>query len=171
MIDITVKAPWHSWVVGVIAVLFNAIGVFDFVMCMTQGSSYLASAGMTRPDRPLRGDADVDDRRMGHRCVRRHAGFGAFAAAKQAGPSGIAASLAAFLASLLYTHVLTDGGDAMGGQMAGASVVITVLLVFLAWYSRAMARRGVLRWYSARRTPANAGGWWAVKDSNLRPKD
>src|SRR5687767_16039535 len=41
------KTPWHLWVVGVIAVLFNAIGVFDYVMSMTQGASYMASAGMT----------------------------------------------------------------------------------------------------------------------------
>ena len=47
MTDRTIKAPWHLWLVGVIAVLFNAIGVFDFVMNMVQGPSYLASAGMT----------------------------------------------------------------------------------------------------------------------------
>lgn len=42
-----VKAPWHLWLIGVIAVLFNAMGVFDFVMVMKQGAKYLASAGMT----------------------------------------------------------------------------------------------------------------------------
>ncbi len=44
----TIKTPWHLWLVGVIAVLFNAIGAFDYVMSMAQGASYMASAGMTQ---------------------------------------------------------------------------------------------------------------------------
>jgi hypothetical protein len=47
MTDMTIKTPWHLWFVGVIAVLFNAIGAFDYVMSMAQGESYMASAGMT----------------------------------------------------------------------------------------------------------------------------
>lgn len=42
-----VKTPWHLWLIGVIAVLFNFIGVFDFVMSMAQGAAYQASTGMT----------------------------------------------------------------------------------------------------------------------------
>jgi hypothetical protein len=26
------KAPWRLWLIGTVAVLFNAIGVFDFVI-------------------------------------------------------------------------------------------------------------------------------------------
>ena len=47
MNDAKLKAPWHLWVVGIIAVLFNSIGAFDYVMTMTQGASYLTSMGMT----------------------------------------------------------------------------------------------------------------------------
>ena len=32
MTDVQVKTPWHIWLVGLIALLFNSIGVFDFVM-------------------------------------------------------------------------------------------------------------------------------------------
>ena len=42
-----VKTPWQLWLVGGFALLFNAIGVFDFVMNLAQGPTYLASAGMT----------------------------------------------------------------------------------------------------------------------------
>jgi hypothetical protein len=49
MTDAPVKTPWHIWLVGLIAVLFNSIGVFDFVMSTAQGAKYHASAGMT-PD-------------------------------------------------------------------------------------------------------------------------
>ncbi|MCK7481130.1 MAG: hypothetical protein M0C28_30960 [Candidatus Moduliflexus flocculans] len=75
--------------------------------------------------------------------------FGAFLASillllrrKQALPVFVL-SLAAFLVSLLYTYVLTNGGAVMGQQMAITSAVIAALLVFFSWYSRFMtaARR------------------------------
>jgi hypothetical protein len=54
-------------------------------------------------------------------------------------------SLAAFLVSLLYTYVLTNGGALLGRQMAATSTVIAVLLLLFTLYSRAMTARGVLR--------------------------
>ncbi len=54
-------------------------------------------------------------------------------------------SLAAFLLSLLYTYVLTDGGAVMGRQMAIMSAVIAGLLVFFGGYARLMTVRGTLR--------------------------
>jgi hypothetical protein len=54
-------------------------------------------------------------------------------------------SLAAFLLSLVYTYVLTDGGAIMGRGMAITSAIIAALLVFFSWYSRLMAVRHVLR--------------------------
>jgi hypothetical protein len=54
-------------------------------------------------------------------------------------------SLVAFLISLVYTYVLTDGGAILGRQMAITSAVIAILLLFFSWYARAMGKRGVLR--------------------------
>ena len=39
--------PWHLWLVGIVAVLWNAYGAYDYVMTNTQGEAYLRSAGMT----------------------------------------------------------------------------------------------------------------------------
>ncbi len=47
MTDTTGKAPWHLWLIGVTALLFNSIGVFDFVMAMTQGA-FWASSGSAK---------------------------------------------------------------------------------------------------------------------------
>ena len=44
---VPIKSPWHLWLVGLVAVLFNAVGMFDFVMIMTRGAAYMASGGMT----------------------------------------------------------------------------------------------------------------------------
>lgn len=146
MTSAPMKSPWHLWLIGVIAVLFNAIGVFDFVMSMAQGAKYQASAGMT-PDQIAH-----YQQMPGWMMVVWAVGvFGAFGASillllrrKLAWPVFVL-SLAAFLVSVLYTYVLTNGGAIMGQQMAIVSAVIAGLLVFFSWYSRLMAMRGVLR--------------------------
>lgn len=45
----TMKAatPWHLWAVGVISLLWNAFGGYDFVMSVTQGETYWRASGMT----------------------------------------------------------------------------------------------------------------------------
>jgi hypothetical protein len=146
MTDRTNKTPWHLWVVGVIAVLFNAIGVFDFVMAMTQGSSYMASAGMTPAQ-----IAHYLEMPAWMTAVWAIGVWGAFVASvlillrSRLAVPVFAVSLTAFLISLLYTYVLTDGGAVMGRQMAITNLVITALLLFFLWYSWRMSKRGVLR--------------------------
>lgn len=140
------KTPWHLWLVGVIAVLFNAIGVFDFVMSMAQGSSYLESAGMTPAQ-----IAHYQGMPAWMIVVWAVGVWGAMLGSvlillrRKLAATVFAVSLAAFLISLIYTYVLTDGGDVMGRGMAITSAVITALLLFFMWYSRVMAKRGVLR--------------------------
>lgn len=146
MTDPSVKAPWHIWLIGVIALLFNSIGVFDFVMSMAQGAEYQASAGMT-PDQIAHYQAMPSWMIV----VWAVGVFGAFLASillllrKELSLPVFTLSLAAFLISLLYTYVLTDGGAIMGLQMAIASAVISGLLVFFIWYTWYMTMRGVLR--------------------------
>ncbi|MFK7891906.1 MAG: hypothetical protein AB8B63_13905 [Granulosicoccus sp.] len=126
--------------------LFNAIGVVDFVMSMAQGAEYQASAGMT-PDQIAHYQA-----MPGWMIVVWAVGvFGAFLASilllmrRKLASSVFILSLAVFLVSLVYHYVLTDGGATLGQSMAIASAVITILLVFFIWYTRLMATKGVLR--------------------------
>ena len=146
MRDAAAKTPWHVWLVGLIAVLFNFVGVFDFVMSMAQGARYQASAGMT-PDQI----AHYQQMPSWMIVVWAVGVFGAFLASillllrrKQASLVFVL-SLAAFVVSLLYTYVLTNGGALMGQPMAITSAVIAGLLVFFSWYSWFMTLRGVLR--------------------------
>jgi hypothetical protein len=146
MADAHLKAPWHIWLIGAIAALFNSIGVFDFVMSMARGAEYQASAGMTPAQ-----IAHYQQMPSWMTIVWAVGVFGAFLASillllrkKLAFPI-FALSLAAFLISLLYTYVLTNGGAVMGRQMAITSAVIATLLVFFCWYSHFMAARGVIR--------------------------
>jgi len=145
MSDTKSKTPWHLWLVGAVAVLFNSVGVFDFVMSMAQGPAYMASAGMTQ--------AQIDhyQRMPGWMTAVWAIGvFGAFAASvlillrNRLSAPVFAVSLAAFLLSLVYTYVLSDGGKVMGQQMAVTSAVIAVLLALFLAYAWWQARRGVL---------------------------
>lgn len=144
MLDASVKAPWHVWLVGVFALLFNAIGVFDFVMNLWRGPAYLASAGMT-PEQI----AHYQALPAWMMVVWAVGVFGAFGASvllllrRALAMPVFVVSLVAFLISLLYTYVLTSGGAVMGRQMAITSAVIALLLVLFAWYARAMATRDV----------------------------
>ena len=146
MTDTTVKVPWHTWLIGVFALLFNSIGVFDFMMSMVQGAEYLASAGMTPAQ-----IAHYQAMPPWMTVVWAVGVFGAFLASillllrKKLALPVFFVSLAAFLVSLLYTSVLTNGGAVMGQQMAITSAFIAGLLVFFSWYSRLMTARGVFR--------------------------
>ena len=39
----TVRTPRHLWVVGVLAVLWNAIGAFDYAMTQTKNATYMSA--------------------------------------------------------------------------------------------------------------------------------
>ena len=147
MTDRTIKRPWHLWLVGVIAVLFNAIGAFDHLMSMAQGrGQYLASAGMTPAQ-----VAHYEEMPIWMIGVWTIGVWGAMLGSvlillrNKRAFLVFAVSLAAFLVSLIYTYVLTDGGEILGGPMAITSVVITALLLFFMWYSWLMTKRSVLR--------------------------
>lgn len=146
MMETAARTPWHLWVAGVIAILFNSIGVFDFVMSRLQGAKYLSSAGMTPQQ-----IAHYMDMPGWMTLVWAVGVFSAFIASilllmrRRLAFEVFLLSLTAFLVSLLYTYVLTNGGDVMGPSMAVTSAVIAGLLALLSWYSFAMGRRGVLR--------------------------
>ncbi len=38
-----VKTPWHIWAVGVVSLLWNAIGAFDYTMTKLGNADYMAS--------------------------------------------------------------------------------------------------------------------------------
>ncbi|MDR7118841.1 hypothetical protein [Caulobacter sp. BE254] len=146
MTRITTGTPWHLWLVGVVAVLFNCIGVFDFVMSMTRGAAYMAGAGMT-PEQ-------IAHYQQMPAWMTVDWAIGVFGALlgsvlillrnKLAWPV-LVVSLAAFLLSLAYTYLLTGGGKIMGQQMAITSAVIAGLLAAFTGYAWWMTRRGVLR--------------------------
>lgn len=141
----TKSVPWHLWVVGVIALLWNGYGGYDYLMTMTQGESYMASMGYTAEQ------------------ITYYAGMPSWMAADWAFGvwGGVLAavllllrvkwayhvfvvSLAALLISVIYTFFLSDGA-AIAGQMGMImNAVLVVMALFFVWYSFRMKTVGVL---------------------------
>ena len=38
----TGKTPWHLWLIGIVGLLWNAMGAFDYVMTQTKNESYMS---------------------------------------------------------------------------------------------------------------------------------
>ena len=158
MTDTTKSAtPWHLWVVGVIAVLWNAYGGYDYIMSVTEGATYMAAAGMT-PEQI----AYYDAMPVWMMSVWAIGVWGGVAGSillllrsKLAFPVFVV-SLAAFLFSLFCSYVLNDGGKIMGFLMVDGEKVASPLVfimqgvvgigcLFFVWYSRMAMKSGVLR--------------------------
>jgi len=138
--------PWHLWVVGVVAVLWNAYGGYDYVMTQTGGPEYLRSLGMN--------DAAVayfDAMPAWMTAVWAIGVWGAVLGSillllrlKWALHAFIA-SLAAFVMSLVYTYALSNGAEVAPPEAAYMNVVILAGCLFFVWYAWFATKRGLLR--------------------------
>lgn len=138
--------PWHLWAVGIVAVLWNSIGAYDYVMTRYAGLDYLRQAGMDEAFvaefarmpmwMSVAWPVAVWSAVLGSILLlaRSRWAFLAFAV-----------SLGVYLLNLVHNYGLSQLG-AMGGT-SGLVVAtgIALSLVFLIWYSRMMTKRGVLR--------------------------
>lgn len=139
------KTPWHLWLVGVLALLWNSAGAFDYLMTQTRNPSYMSSF---TPEQ-----------------LAYFYGFPKWAIATWAlsvwgGVLGalllllrrrlavpvFAVSLAAMLITFFHNYVLTDGLAVMGGA-AGLifTAVIVATGVALLLYAKFLAGRQLLR--------------------------
>ena len=137
------KTPVHLWIIGVLALLWNLMGAFDYVATQLKLEFYMSQFS---PEQ-----------------LAYFYGFPAWAVAGWAfgvwgavvGSIGLllrkkwsiwafAVSLAGMLVSSIYTLGLSDGAQMMGTGGVIFSVVIWVVAIFLLVYARAMANRGVL---------------------------
>lgn len=140
------KAPWHLWAIGVFALLWNAYGCYDYVMTTTGGEAYLRGLGF---------DQAIIDYYLAMPAWM----TGVWAIGVWGGLLGailllvrsqwafivFVVSFAAFVLSVLYTYVFSNGGDIVPPEAAIMNGVITIGCIFFAWYAWAMKKRGLLR--------------------------
>lgn len=141
----TARAPWHLWVVGVLALLWNGFGGYDYLMTNFQGEAYMASMGMTQAQ-------------MDYYAAMPAWMTAAWALGVWGGVAGatllllrmklavwaFAVSLLGMLISWIYTFT-SNGMEVAGAAGLIMSAVITVVCLFLVSYARMMATKGVLR--------------------------
>lgn len=139
------RTPLHLWIVGLIAVLWNCFGVYDYLMSKLEGEPYFRQMGMT--DAQI---AYMNAFPLWMQIVWPIGVWGGLLGAllllrrsRTAAPVFLI-SLVAFLLSLAYTYLLTDGAALMGASATMQFVVLAGCLFFAA-YSRAMVKKGVLK--------------------------
>jgi hypothetical protein len=138
------RAPRHLWVVGILSLLWNAMGAFDYLMTQTRNESYMSSFTPEQLEYFYGFPAWVVA------CWAIAVWGGVLGSVLLLLRKGLAAPvfLVSFLAMVVTTFhnfALTDGMVKMGGAGALAfSAVIFVIALALVLYSRAMRRRGVL---------------------------
>jgi hypothetical protein len=141
----SIKTPWHLWVVGLVSLLWNMMGVLDFTMTQTRNATYLK--GVTAKQLEYFYGIPFWVVAAWGLAVFTGAGGSLLLLFRKrlAGPVFVA-SLIGMILTDLYNYVLSNGLEVMGG--AGAVVFAAVIFVIglLLWlYARAMCQRGVLR--------------------------
>ncbi|MDH4050396.1 MAG: hypothetical protein OEU93_02385 [Rubrivivax sp.] len=139
------RTPWHLWVVGIVTLLWNAVGAMDYLMTETRNASYLSEFTPAQ--------------------IEYFDSFPAWAVATWAlavwgGVLGsllllfrtrhavavLSVSFVAMVLTTVYNYVLSDGLQVMGASVFSIvfSAVIFGVALLLVVYARAMRDRGVL---------------------------
>jgi hypothetical protein len=135
--------PWHLWVIGILAVLWNAVGAYDYAMTQTQNEAYMSRFTAAQLEYFYGFPAWVD----AFWAVAVWGGvLGALLllARKRVAASVLLASLVAMVVTSLYNFVLSEGVDVMGSAAMAFSAVIFVVAVALWLYARGQAAKGIL---------------------------
>jgi hypothetical protein len=137
------KAPIHLWIVGVLALLWNLMGCFDYLATQLKLESYMGKFSQEQldyfygiPAWAISGWA--------------FAVWGALVGSigllmrKRWSVWAFAVSLVGMVVSSIYTVILTDGLTMSGTGGVIFTVVIWIVAIFLLWYSMQQAKAGVL---------------------------
>lgn len=135
------KAPWHLWLVGIVTLLFNAMGVLSYV---TTELGMLAEMGMT-PEQI----AFMDNYPAWAIGLWALGVWGAFAGSvlvllrSKWAVAAMMVALVGLIGTTVYNYALTTVPESM--QAPALDVAIWAVTLFLLFYARRMAAAGVLR--------------------------
>ena len=139
------RAPVHLWIVGVLALLWTAMGCVDYLATQTQWEPYMSQGDFTEAE------------------LAYFYGFPAWVVALWAFAvwGGFLGSIALLLrkswavwlyglsllglaGTTVYSYLLSEGGEIMGTFGAIFTLVIWIVALFLFWYAREQTKKGVL---------------------------
>jgi hypothetical protein len=137
------STPWHLWVVGVLALLWNGVGAFDYVMTQTRNDAYMSSF-------------TPEQLAYFYTFPSWTVAFWALAVwgsvlgtlllllRRELAVPVLLGAFACMVVTSVHNFVFTDGLRVMGAGGAAFSLVVFLAALGLWIYARAMARRGVL---------------------------
>lgn len=139
------STPWHVWIVGVVALLWNAMGALDYTMTETRNASYMKNF---TPEQLayFYGFPKWVIATWALSVWGGVAGSIALLLRRRWAVPVFAVSLAMMVLTFIHNFVLTDGYTVMGGVGAVIfTLTIVAVGVVLVVYSGWLVRRGVLR--------------------------
>ncbi|MEY1556522.1 hypothetical protein AB3Y40_12895 [Yoonia sp. R2331] len=140
------KTPIHLWIIGILALIWNMGGVFDYVAVKFRMDSYISQM-------PEGGMAFLDNAPAWYSAAWAIGVWFSFIGAillllrSRLAASAFAMSFLGLVIASIYSFVIADSSpmrDAGTGAMI-FTVAIYIVLIILFIYARAMTRRGVLR--------------------------
>lgn len=139
----TTKAPIHLWIVGIISLLWNAVGAFDYSATQMKLDFYMSQFTPEQLDYFYAFPAWVDagwalgvwGALLGSLALLMRKAFAVWL-------FGI--SILGMAATSVYTFVLTDASGVAEQGALMFTIVIWVIALFLFFYAKAMATRRVL---------------------------
>ena len=140
----TVKTPVHLWIVGILSILWNAVGAFDYVATQTRLKSYMSQFTPEQLEYfysfPTWMDSawavGVWGSLLGSIFLLMRKSWAVWL---------FGASMLGLAVSTIYNFILSDGMALMGSGAAIFTAVIWAIVLLLFFYARAMVKSGVLR--------------------------
>lgn len=143
MNESNVKTPVHLWIVGILAVLWNAVGAFDYSATQLRLESYMGQFTAEQLDY-FYGFPAWMDAAWAIAVWGSLLGSLALLLRKSWAVWLFAIAILGMAVSTLYNFVLNNGIEVMGSGGAAFTAVIWVIALLLFFYARAMAKKGVL---------------------------
>lgn len=137
------RRPWHLWLVGVLGLLWNSVGAYDYVMTQTRNESYMSQF---TPEQ-LEFFYGFPTWVVASWAVAVWGGMlGALLLLfrKRLSVPVLLISFLAMIVTSIHNFLLSDALEVLGGVGVGFSVFIFAVAFGLWLYARAMAKRKVL---------------------------
>jgi hypothetical protein len=137
------KTPVHLWIVGVLSLLWNFMGIFDYLMTKLEAEFYLSQFTEEQI-------AYFTGLPAWFTVFWALGVWGAFAGSiglllrKKWALWAFGVSLLGLVVSSIYSFGLSNGAEVMGTRDVIFTVVIYVVAIFLLLYSASQVKRGVL---------------------------
>lgn len=137
------KTPVHFWVVGVLALLWDAMGAFDYAATQYRIESYMSQFTQAQLDYFYAFPAWADAA-WALAVWSSLAGAVSLLLRRRWAVILFGAAIVGLAMTTVYNFILSDGLAVMGTGAAAFTVVIWAIALFLFFYARGMAQRGVL---------------------------